>query len=221
MKKVPALEFGYTNWKGEFGRRRVQPIRWYHGSTEWHPDPQWLMKAYDTDKKEIRVFAVKDMVFDGAQEARLAACHDALCKISLAEADSTTAASDKVRDMARLARSVIAGDSAQWVDRLPAGHVVIEQAEMMDGRVSQTVEVSGGAEYQRIVSAEEAYGPDEGDAAPSKPAQGPSVEQLMQVLKEVPEWHDPSCAAGPHDADAKCNCWVSRKRAVLSAGGEG
>ncbi|WP_372393723.1 hypothetical protein ABMY26_00435 (plasmid) [Azospirillum sp. HJ39] len=44
----------------------------------------------------------------------------------------------------------------------------------------------------------------------------PSVEQLMQVLKEAPEWHDPSCAAGPHDADAKCNCWVSRKHTALS-----
>jgi hypothetical protein len=58
----PALEFAYTNWRGERSNRRVQPIRLYHGSTEWHPDPQWLLEAVDLDKGEVRAFAVKDMV---------------------------------------------------------------------------------------------------------------------------------------------------------------
>ena len=65
----PALEFGYTNWRGEYARRRVRPVRLYHGSTEWHPEPQWLMEAYDADKGGLRAFAVKDMVF-GAQPAQ-------------------------------------------------------------------------------------------------------------------------------------------------------
>lgn len=42
-------------------------------------------------------------------------------------------------------------------DRLPAGHVVLEQADTLDGRVSQTVKDRNGQEYQRIVHADEAY----------------------------------------------------------------
>lgn len=56
-----SLEFGYTNWRGEFGMRRAQPIRLYYGSTEWHPEPQWLLEAMDLGKGERRTFAVKDM----------------------------------------------------------------------------------------------------------------------------------------------------------------
>lgn len=43
-------------------------------------------------------------------------------------------------------------------DRLPKGHVVLEQSEMPDGRVSQTVRAANGVEYERIVHADEAYG---------------------------------------------------------------
>ena len=47
-------------------------------------------------------------------------------------------------------------------DALPEGHQVLEQADTLDGRVSQTVKiVSTGVEYERIVSADEAYGAEE------------------------------------------------------------
>lgn len=47
-------------------------------------------------------------------------------------------------------------------DRLPKGHIILEQADTLDGRVSQTVHVEAtGEEYERIVHAEEAYGDDE------------------------------------------------------------
>jgi hypothetical protein len=52
-------------------------------------------------------------------------------------------------------------------DCLPPGHRVIEQADMLDGRVSQTVHVGPepeGEEYERIVHADEAY---HNEAAPS------------------------------------------------------
>ncbi len=46
-------------------------------------------------------------------------------------------------------------------DRLPKGHVVLEQAEYdATGRVAQTVRDAEGREYERIVSGEEAYGDD-------------------------------------------------------------
>lgn len=47
-------------------------------------------------------------------------------------------------------------------DRLPDGHTVLEQADTLDGRVSQTVRVEAtGEEYERIVHADEAYGEEE------------------------------------------------------------
>ncbi len=53
------------------------------------------------------------------------------------------------------AEHVVAGDS------LPKGHEIIEQADMTDGRVSQTVRTASGEEYERVVHADEAYGTDE------------------------------------------------------------
>lgn len=48
-------------------------------------------------------------------------------------------------------------------DRLPNGHTILEQADMFDGRVSQTVRIEAtGEEYQRIVHATEAYGEEKG-----------------------------------------------------------
>lgn len=54
----------YTNWKGETAKRRIVPIgppRF--GSTEHHPEEQWLLPVYDVDKKAERVFAMKDTVW--------------------------------------------------------------------------------------------------------------------------------------------------------------
>jgi hypothetical protein len=51
----------YTNWKGETSIRRILPKQISFGSNEWHPTPQWLLEAYDLDKKDIRNFALKDI----------------------------------------------------------------------------------------------------------------------------------------------------------------
>ncbi|TWA74131.1 hypothetical protein FBZ82_101146 [Azospirillum brasilense] len=55
------LVFTYTNYRSETGTRRAIPIRVYHGATEYHPEPQWLMEAHDVDKDAARVFAMRDM----------------------------------------------------------------------------------------------------------------------------------------------------------------
>lgn len=53
------------------------------------------------------------------------------------------------------------------LDRLPDGHTVLEQADLKDSRVSQTVRVEAtGEEYERIVHCVEAYGFDIEDAGP-------------------------------------------------------
>lgn len=49
----------YTNYRGETRWRWFVPVELWTGSTEWHPEPQLLIKAYDVDKKAIRDFAVK------------------------------------------------------------------------------------------------------------------------------------------------------------------
>jgi hypothetical protein len=55
------IRFVYRNWRGEVATRRVDAINVWFGSTEWHPVPQWFVKAMDLDKHEMRDFAMKDM----------------------------------------------------------------------------------------------------------------------------------------------------------------
>lgn len=55
------LVFLYTNWKGETGVRRVKPLEIFFGQNEWHKEAQWLLKAFDYEKKALRFFALKDM----------------------------------------------------------------------------------------------------------------------------------------------------------------
>lgn len=56
------LKFYYKNWRGEYGYRTVMdPVMWY-GSTEFHKEPQWMIKAYDVEKDAVRDFAVNDIV---------------------------------------------------------------------------------------------------------------------------------------------------------------
>ena len=51
----------YTNYKGRTSLRRIIPMSLEYASSQWHKEEQWLMKAYDVDKKAERDFAVKDI----------------------------------------------------------------------------------------------------------------------------------------------------------------
>lgn len=55
------LKFIYKNWKGETKERMVEPIKVWYGSTEWHPEEQWFLKAKDLEKEEERDFALRDI----------------------------------------------------------------------------------------------------------------------------------------------------------------
>jgi len=46
---------------------------------------------------------------------------------------------------------------------LPEGHIIIEAADTLDGRVAQTIERPDGSDYVRFVGVEEAYGSSEED----------------------------------------------------------
>lgn len=54
------VDIEYTNFRGEFGRRRIFPVgrRMFFGSNEWHKTPQYLIEAIDMEKGEIRTFAM-------------------------------------------------------------------------------------------------------------------------------------------------------------------
>lgn len=58
---VVAVIIDYTNWEGVRRERRVIPFRIEFGHTEFHPQDQWLLSAYDTEKHEVRTFAMKDI----------------------------------------------------------------------------------------------------------------------------------------------------------------
>ena len=56
-----AVRFQYRNYRGELGARHVVVMNVLHGSTEWHPEPQWLVYAFDLDRLEERYFALADI----------------------------------------------------------------------------------------------------------------------------------------------------------------
>lgn len=56
------MSFVYQNYRGEVGTRSAIPVRVYYGATKWHPERQWLLEALDTQKGEMRAFALKDIL---------------------------------------------------------------------------------------------------------------------------------------------------------------
>lgn len=56
----PVATLAYTNYRGETSTRRIIPKSVRYGSTPWHPEPQWLLLAWDDDKQADREFALKD-----------------------------------------------------------------------------------------------------------------------------------------------------------------
>jgi predicted DNA-binding transcriptional regulator YafY len=57
-----AVKILYRNYRGETAVRQIVPFSIWFGSTEWHPEPQWLLEALDLDKKAKRSFALKDIL---------------------------------------------------------------------------------------------------------------------------------------------------------------
>jgi predicted DNA-binding transcriptional regulator YafY len=58
------VRIDYTNHAGVRSIREIVPLTqgaFRFGSTEWHPEEQWLLDAYDVAKDDMRTFAVKDI----------------------------------------------------------------------------------------------------------------------------------------------------------------
>ena len=61
VNKKQIVKIIYTNYKGETAERTIIPLELWFGSTEYHKEEQWLLKAFDLEKKAERNFAVKDI----------------------------------------------------------------------------------------------------------------------------------------------------------------
>jgi len=54
----------YRNWRGEVAVRTIQPEEVWYGSTNWHPEPQWLLDAIDLDNpyRRVKCFAMSGIL---------------------------------------------------------------------------------------------------------------------------------------------------------------
>lgn len=52
------IKFTYTNHRGETSERTVRLVALRWGITEWHPEPQWFLRAWDDDREDFRDFAL-------------------------------------------------------------------------------------------------------------------------------------------------------------------
>ena len=57
-----AVHVNYKNWRGEITVRRIVPLEIYLGSTEYHKEEQWLLRVWDIDKEDYRIYALKKVL---------------------------------------------------------------------------------------------------------------------------------------------------------------
>ena len=60
----PSIHVLYRNHRGEVATREILPIKVYWGSTEYHPENQWLLECFDVEKEARRDFALADCDFN-------------------------------------------------------------------------------------------------------------------------------------------------------------
>lgn len=59
--KTGHVTIEYTNYRGELDVRKIAPMYFHFGKTEFHPEPQFLLKAWAFDRNAERDFAVRDI----------------------------------------------------------------------------------------------------------------------------------------------------------------
>ncbi len=52
----------YKNYRGVTSQRKIIPKNIWFGATEWHPEEQYLLNAFDIDKNANRSFAMSDII---------------------------------------------------------------------------------------------------------------------------------------------------------------
>jgi hypothetical protein len=61
-KSTAAATITYKNWRGEVASRTIVPDSVWYGVTQWHPKPQWFLRAIDIERQALRDFAIEDIV---------------------------------------------------------------------------------------------------------------------------------------------------------------
>lgn len=61
VKEGDLISFMYTNWKGVLSKRKAIIKGFFFGASDYHPEYQFFVSAFDLDKLEYRLFAVKDI----------------------------------------------------------------------------------------------------------------------------------------------------------------
>jgi len=67
-KEEEEIFFGYINYRYEYSIRKVIPLSIDLTSSAYHPEKQWIMKAWDINKKDYRSFALSDCNFQIGKE---------------------------------------------------------------------------------------------------------------------------------------------------------
>lgn len=57
------VEFEYRNHVDNYELRRVVPVSLSWGTTEFYPEPTWLLRAWDIERTDWRVFNWKNIQF--------------------------------------------------------------------------------------------------------------------------------------------------------------
>lgn len=53
---VRSVKVMYTNYRGETRLRHIFPTAIWYGSTQWHPEVQWLVQAVDMEDGKLKDF---------------------------------------------------------------------------------------------------------------------------------------------------------------------
>lgn len=115
------LAVRYTNYRGESAIRHLLPERVRFGSTDFHPQRQWLLDAVDADRNVLRTFALEDMA--GVREASRiieSSTRDALAAIASLHSvySTTTEGQTTAAALAHLWRMLGASNQTEAVTRL-------------------------------------------------------------------------------------------------------
>jgi len=61
MEEHKQVKIQFTNYRNETTVRTIIPKEIKYGKTEYHPEEQWLLVAWDCEKQAERTFAMKDV----------------------------------------------------------------------------------------------------------------------------------------------------------------
>lgn len=56
------VEIVYRNWRQEITTRAITPRKLVFSKTAFHLEPQWFIRAYCHERRQMRMFALRDVL---------------------------------------------------------------------------------------------------------------------------------------------------------------